>query len=136
MTDDRIAGTLRSFGGKVQEGVGKVTGDTKTEVKGVMDQAAGAVQDAYGKTVDAAMEGAQTVKEAAVEGRDAVRKFVEDNPHTATAIALGIWITGPKPKASTALWEKPKSKLRMSQMQLTLPLAKRPVHSKRQLATS
>jgi uncharacterized protein YjbJ (UPF0337 family) len=90
MTDDRIAGTVRNFGGKVQEGVGKVTGDTKTEVKGVMNQAAGAVQDAYGKTVDAAMEGAQTVKEAAVEGHDTVRKFVEDNPHTATAIALGI----------------------------------------------
>ena len=90
MTDDRIAGTVRNFGGKVQEGVGKVTGDTKTEVKGMMNQAAGAVQDAYGKTVDAAMEGAQTVKEAAVEGHDAVRKFVEDNPHTATAIALGI----------------------------------------------
>ena len=53
MSDDRIAGTARSFGGKVQEGVGKATGDTKTEVKGAMNQAAGAVQDAYGKTVDA-----------------------------------------------------------------------------------
>jgi uncharacterized protein YjbJ (UPF0337 family) len=90
MTDDRIAGTVRSFGGKVQEGVGKATGDTTTEVKGVMNQAAGAVQDAYGKTVDAAMEGAETVKEAVVEGHDVVRKFVENNPHTATAIALGI----------------------------------------------
>ena len=90
MTDDRIAGTVRSFGGKVQEGVGNITGDAKTEVKGVVNQAAGAVQDAYGKTVDAAMEGAQTVKEAAIGGHDVVRKFVEDNPHTATAIALGI----------------------------------------------
>ena len=90
MTDDRIAGTVRSFGGKVQEGVGKVTGDTKTEVKGVMNQAAGAVQDAYGKTVDAATEGAQTVKEAAIQGHDIVRKFVEDNPYTAAAIALGV----------------------------------------------
>ena len=90
MTDDRIAGTVRNIGGKVQEGVGKVTGDTTTEVKGVMNQAAGAVQDAYGKTADAAMEGSQSVKEAAIEGHDIVRKFVEDNPHTATAIALGI----------------------------------------------
>ena len=79
MTDDRIAGTVRNIGGKVQEGVGKVTGDTTTEVKGVMNQAAGAVQDAYGKTADAAMEGAQSVKEAAIEGHDIVRKFVEDN---------------------------------------------------------
>ena len=48
MTDDRIAGTARNIGSKVQEGVGKVIGDTKSEVKGVMNQAAGAVQDAYG----------------------------------------------------------------------------------------
>jgi uncharacterized protein YjbJ (UPF0337 family) len=90
MTDDRIAGTVRNFGGKVQEGVGKGTGDTETEVKGVMNQAAGAVQDAYGKTVDAAAEGAQAVKEAAIEGHDIFRKFIENNPHTATAVALGI----------------------------------------------
>jgi uncharacterized protein YjbJ (UPF0337 family) len=75
MTDDRIAGTVRNIGGKVQEGVGKVTGDTKSEAKGVMNQA---------------MEGAQTVKEATIQGHDIVRKFVENNPHTATAIALGI----------------------------------------------
>jgi ElaB/YqjD/DUF883 family membrane-anchored ribosome-binding protein len=36
------------------------------------------------------MEGAQTVKEATIQGHDIVRKFVENNPHTATAIALGI----------------------------------------------
>ena len=90
MTDDRIAGTVRNVGGKVQEGAGKVMGDTTTEVKGVMNQAAGAVQDAYGKTVDAAMEGAQTVKEAAIEGQDILRKFIEDNPLTATAVALGL----------------------------------------------
>ena len=35
MTDDRIAGTVRNIGGTVQESVGKVTGDTKSEVKGV-----------------------------------------------------------------------------------------------------
>jgi uncharacterized protein YjbJ (UPF0337 family) len=90
MTDDRIAGTFRNVGGKVQEGVGKVTGDARTEMKGVMNQAAGAVQDAYGKTVDAAMDGAHAVKEAALQGHDSVRRFVEHNPYTAAAIALGI----------------------------------------------
>jgi len=90
MSDDRIAGTVRNFGGKVQEGVGKATGDVKTEAQGMMNQATGAVQDAYGKATDAAMDGAQMVKDAAVEGHDSVRKFVETNPFTATAIALGI----------------------------------------------
>ena len=92
MTDDRIAGTVRNIGGKVQEGVGKVTGDTQTEMKGVINQAAGAVQDAYGKSVNAALDGAETVKEAAIEGHDVVRRFVEDNPHTAVLLALGIGI--------------------------------------------
>ena len=92
MSDDRIAGTVRSFGGKVQEGVGKATGDAKMEAKGMINDAAGAVQDAYGKASDAAMDGAQKVKEAAIEGHDILRKFVENNPHTATAIALGIGI--------------------------------------------
>jgi uncharacterized protein YjbJ (UPF0337 family) len=90
MTDDRMAGTWGNVGGKVQEGVGKTTGDTKSEMKGAMNQAAGAVQDAYGKTVDAAVEGAQTVKEVAIQGHDTVRRIVEDNPYTAIAIALGI----------------------------------------------
>jgi|SRR4051812_18112142 len=108
MTDDRIAGTLRNAGGKVQEGFGKITGDTATELKGTMNQAAGAVQDAYGKTKDAAMDGATMVKDAAVEGHDVLRRFVEENPHTATVIALGIGIligyTAHRPAPRRAYW--------------------------------
>jgi uncharacterized protein YjbJ (UPF0337 family) len=92
MTDDRIAGTVRNLGGKVQEGVGKVTGNAKTEAAGLMNQAAGAVQDVYGQAADAAAEGAETVKQAAIEGHDFLKKFIEDNPHTATLIAVGIGI--------------------------------------------
>ena len=90
MSDDRIAGTVRNLGGKVQEGVGKVTGSVKTEAAGVVNQAAGAVQNAYGKATDAVAEGAETVKQAAIEGHDFLKKFIEDNPHTATLIAIGI----------------------------------------------
>jgi len=109
MDDDRVAGTVRSFGGKVQEGVGKVTGDTKTEVQGVMNQAAGAVQEAYGKTVDAAMEGAQTVKNATAAGHDFLKTFVEENPHTAVAIAMGIGLfigyTAHRPPSRRYWWD-------------------------------
>jgi uncharacterized protein YjbJ (UPF0337 family) len=90
MADERVGGTVRNLGGKVQEGFGKVTGDTKTEVQGLVNQAAGAVQGVYGNAIDAAAEGAQTVKDAAVAGHDTVKKFVEENPHTAVAIAMGI----------------------------------------------
>jgi uncharacterized protein YjbJ (UPF0337 family) len=90
MTDDRMAGTWRNAPGTAQEGFGKTTGETRSETKGVMDQAAVAVQDAYGKTMDAASEGAQIVKEAAIQGHDTVRRLVENNPYSAIAIALGI----------------------------------------------
>jgi ElaB/YqjD/DUF883 family membrane-anchored ribosome-binding protein len=53
-------------------------------------QATGAVKEAYGKTMDAAAESAETVMDAAVAGHDYLRKFMEDNPHTTTLIALGI----------------------------------------------
>ena len=76
MTDDRFSGTA-SFGGR--EGIGKVTGDTKTEVQGVVNQAAGAVQEAYGKTV-----------ETAAAGHDYLKTFIEENPYTTVAVAMGI----------------------------------------------
>src|SRR5438105_2853398 len=92
MTDDRIAGTVRNIGGKVQEGVGKFTGNARMEAQGVMNQAAGAAQDAYGQAVDVVAEGAETIKKAATEGHDFLKKFIEDNPHTATLVAIGIGI--------------------------------------------
>jgi ElaB/YqjD/DUF883 family membrane-anchored ribosome-binding protein len=59
-------------------------------MRGRFDQAAGAVQDAYGRTRDAAVEGARSVKDAAVAGHDVVEKFMKENPYTTAIIALGI----------------------------------------------
>ena len=45
MDEDRIAGTARKLGGKVQEDVVRFTGDTQTQIKGMANQAAGTAQD-------------------------------------------------------------------------------------------
>jgi uncharacterized protein YjbJ (UPF0337 family) len=45
---DCIEGAARNMGGKVEEGIGKVTGDVKGQVEGKMTQAAGVAQDLYG----------------------------------------------------------------------------------------
>ena len=45
MDENRISGTARNLGGKVEEGLGHVTGDLKTQAQGKLDQAAGAAQD-------------------------------------------------------------------------------------------
>jgi uncharacterized protein YjbJ (UPF0337 family) len=92
MNDDRLAGSVRNIGGKVQEGMGRATGDVKTEAKGLMNQAAGAAEDAYGQAVDIAKDSAQKVRDVALEGHDYLKNFMEENPHTTTAIALAIGI--------------------------------------------
>ncbi len=44
--DDRVEGTAREFGGRVQEAVGNMTGDAKTQAQGLYNQAAGQAQQA------------------------------------------------------------------------------------------
>jgi uncharacterized protein YjbJ (UPF0337 family) len=56
MDKDRIEGAGKDLKGKIKEGVGKVTGDTKTEVEGKVDQAEGKAQNTYGGLKDKARE--------------------------------------------------------------------------------
>jgi uncharacterized protein YjbJ (UPF0337 family) len=50
--DDRIEGAAREFGGRVQEGVGNVTGDTRTQAQGLYNQATGQAQQAAAQFSD------------------------------------------------------------------------------------
>jgi ElaB/YqjD/DUF883 family membrane-anchored ribosome-binding protein len=88
MADERMG--IRPLGAKADQRGGNAAGDVRSQADGLMNQAADAVQDAYGKTIDAAVEGAKTVKGAAVASHDFLRRFMEENPHTTTVIALGI----------------------------------------------
>ena len=64
--------------------------DAKADAEGLLNKATDAVQDAYSKTVDAAAEGAQVAKDAAIAGRDFLQEFVERNPYTTAALAFGM----------------------------------------------
>jgi uncharacterized protein YjbJ (UPF0337 family) len=88
MDENRVEGTARTFGGKVQEGFGKVTGDAQTRAEGVMNQAAGTAQDLYGQTADVARQTATTL--------DAwLRNAIETQPYTTAIVALGLgWLLG------------------------------------------
>src|SRR5690242_14555017 len=57
MADER-SGTVHTLSGKVEDGVGNAVDTGKAEVANLKDQAADTMKDAYGKTVDAAVEGA------------------------------------------------------------------------------
>ncbi|MGA9010856.1 MAG: CsbD family protein [Xanthobacteraceae bacterium] len=56
MDENRIAGTAKNMGGKIEEGFGRVTGDTKTQAKGVANRAVGAAQDLYGQARNSASD--------------------------------------------------------------------------------
>ena len=52
MDKDRIEGSLDQAKGKIKEGVGKATGDSKLETEGKADQFSGKVQNTVGGLKD------------------------------------------------------------------------------------
>src|ERR1700730_6849949 len=101
MDKDRIAGSAKEFGGRVEGAVGEIAGDAKTQASGRAREAAGTVQDLYGQAKDAARD----VTDAAVgyakdayensgdtfrDGSEAVAKKEQDNPLGALLGAGGI----------------------------------------------
>jgi uncharacterized protein YjbJ (UPF0337 family) len=56
MDKDRMEGAGHQVSGAVKEGVGKVTGDTRTQAEGAGEKAAGKVQNAVGGAKDAARD--------------------------------------------------------------------------------
>ena len=50
--NDRVEGTVREFGGRVQEAVGDLTGDAKTQAQGMYNQASGQAQQAAAQFSD------------------------------------------------------------------------------------
>ena len=88
MDEDRVEGTARNVGGKVQEGAGRVTGDARTRAEGSANQAVGTAQDLYGQAADTAREQATNLDRW-------LRHNIETQPYTSALIALGIgWLLG------------------------------------------
>ena len=48
MDENRVEGTARNIGGKVEGAVGNLTGDTKLQADGMVDKVSGKAQQAYG----------------------------------------------------------------------------------------
>jgi uncharacterized protein YjbJ (UPF0337 family) len=95
MNEDRVVGTARNLGGKAQEGFGRVTGDTKSQVEGVINQAAGAAQDLYGQAKETASDAAHAVGKGAMDAEDYIRHTIEKRPYTAAFVALCVgWLIG------------------------------------------
>ncbi len=95
MNEDRIEGKMRTFGGKAEQLAGRATGDAKTKVEGVLDEAAGRAQDLYGQAKDAASDAYEAVEDGAASAEDFIRDFVETRPYTTAVLALAAgWLIG------------------------------------------
>ena len=51
--ENRVEGSAKNIGGKIKEGFGKLTGDSKTQAEGKADQVEGKVQNTVGGIKDA-----------------------------------------------------------------------------------
>ena len=88
MDENHISGTARNVAGKVEKGLGRAAGDASSEFKGKLDEAAGAAQDLYGQTADAARQTAVTFDKW-------LRNTIETQPYTSALVAVGIgWLLG------------------------------------------
>jgi uncharacterized protein YjbJ (UPF0337 family) len=91
MDENRVSGTAREMGGKLEEGFGRATGDFRTESEGKLKRAQGAVQDAYGHARDAAEE----LREHTYSFEDTLRSTIETRPYTTLVVAFCLgWALG------------------------------------------
>jgi len=90
MDKDRIAGSAKDFGGKVEGTVGDLAGDAKMQASGRAREAAGAAQELYGQTKDAVRDATDAAVGYAKEGPDAVLRLVKANPVQSLVLAGSV----------------------------------------------
>jgi uncharacterized protein YjbJ (UPF0337 family) len=95
MDEDRVTGAGKNVAGKLEESVGRATGDAKSQTRGKIKQAGGSAQEAFGHVKDSAGEAATAVRKFSDSLEDWLRDYIETNPYTAAVIALGLgWLIG------------------------------------------
>ena len=101
MDRDRIAGSAKDFAGKIEDTVGGIAGDAKTQAAGKVREATGTAQNLYGQAKDAARDTTDATASYAKDAyensgdtfRDSSRALaqkVQENPLGALLVAGGI----------------------------------------------
>jgi uncharacterized protein YjbJ (UPF0337 family) len=95
MNQNTVASSAKTVGGKVQQGVARITDDVKTEAEGVVNQAAEAAQELYDQAKEGAQDAAKAVQQGAADVEDYIRHAIEKRPYTIAFVALGVgWVLG------------------------------------------
>ncbi len=90
MTDQRIEGTTTELGGKLQNGLGRLSGDSKLQLDGKVAEVKGKALDAYGRVIDG-LDG--MVERVPVAYQDRARTgldFARRKPLLTTGIVAGL----------------------------------------------
>ncbi len=90
MDPNRPAGAIRNGMGKIEQSVGKATGDAKTQVEGFADSLAGKAQNLYGQTKDVASDAAETIADQAITLDGLIRDQVRERPYIALGAAFAV----------------------------------------------
>src|SRR5262245_66505377 len=90
MNEDRVIGNAKNVGGRVEERLGRATGDVKSQLQGKAKQLEDAAQDVYGQVKESASDAVEAIRESASGAEDFLRTTIEQRPYTAAAVALGI----------------------------------------------
>ena len=97
MDENRLEGTARNIGGKVESLAGDITGDTKLKADGAMDKAGGKVQRAYGQAKDTVKDAVDSISsgqgsqllDQVEEYGDMIAEKIDERPITSVLIAAG-----------------------------------------------
>ena len=90
MTDQRIEGAATELEGKAQSGLGRLTGDSKLQLDGKINEVKGKALDSYCRVIDG-LDG--LVAKAPVEYQDKARQgldFARRKPLLTTGIVAGL----------------------------------------------
>jgi uncharacterized protein YjbJ (UPF0337 family) len=90
MTDQRIEGAATQAEGQVQNGLGRMTGDSKLQFDGRMNEMKGKARDAYGRVIDG-LDGLVEKAPASVQGHARTGlDFARRKPLLTTGIVAGL----------------------------------------------
>lgn len=105
MDENKVEGTVRNLGGKVESAFGNMTGDAKLKAEGAADRVAGSAQKVYGQASESVRDGVNTIRSKAremaddggsqvldqiEEAGDYIAEQVDNRPVTALLIAAGV----------------------------------------------
>lgn len=90
MDEDRIAGGAKDLKGEFKEGLGNLTGDTKTKAEGQADQLSGVAQRTAGQARDAVRDAADAVQQQAATIGEYLDETIHERPLTALLAAGAV----------------------------------------------